>query len=121
LSHVADGPEREPAARSMDALASMLIVCLVLGAVLAGLARRQLGARPTRAECVALRLRHVELDARARHPTIHADAIAAHQRAIEPGPDAARNVAACQQQLTATEVACALGSPNVDELERCLQ
>jgi hypothetical protein len=105
----------------MDALASVLVVGVVLGAVLVGSGRRQLGPRPTRDQCMTLLLRQIELDARARYPSIHADAVAAHQRSIGLRLEAARSVASCQRQLTQTEVQCALGAPNVDELERCLQ
>ena len=121
MSDVGAGPGPEPRARTWEPLASLLVVGLVIGAVVVGWARRQLASRPTRAECKALLLRHVELDARARQRPIHADLVAAHQRAIEPRLEAGCNVAACQRQLTAAEVACALGAPNVDELERCLQ
>jgi hypothetical protein len=121
LPDVGSGVERAVGPRPSDVLASIVIVAAVVGAVLVGSLRRQLAPRPTREQCVALLLRHVELDARARYPSVHAEAVAVHLGAIGGRLEAARDVGACQQRLSAAEVQCALGAPNVDELERCLQ
>ena len=107
--------------RPIDVLASIVVVGAVVGAVLVGNLRQTLAPRPSREQCVSLLLRHVELDGRARYPSVHAEAVAVHLGAIGGRLEAGRDVGACQQRLSATEVQCALGAPNVDELERCLQ
>jgi hypothetical protein len=121
LPDVTPGEEPALATHTIDALAVVLVVGAVVGAALWGGAQRRLAAPPTRDRCLGLLERHVELDGRARRPTIRAEAVAAHQRAIAPRLEATRYVAECQLQLSASAVDCALGAPNVDELERCLQ
>ena len=100
-------------------LAALAIILAVVGFVVVKALVRAFSPRPSEAQCLALIDRYFEHQSRARDPQLDdADVEAARQR---DDPGRISDVDACTRKLTRAQVECDLGSPNVDELERCLQ
>lgn len=107
--------------RSRDFLVMLVIVAGVVGAVLWSELADALAPRPTSAQCEQLLRQWLQQSRRARSASDQRTATAGRLDAMLPAASRQRSVARCERQLTASAVACALGAPNVDELERCLQ
>ena len=87
-----------------------------LGASLVGCVRHA-----TATECSALLDRYVELLVREQDPKA-SDAEIAHQKGItreKASHDA--SFTSCPKEVSAHELGCAMGAPNVDEFEKCLE
>ena len=88
----------------------------VLGASLIGCVRHA-----TATECNALLDRYVELLVREQDPKA-SDAEIARQKGItreKASHDA--SFTGCPKEVNAHELGCAMGAPNVDEFEKCLE
>jgi len=100
-------------------LATLAIIGALLGVLAARAILRRLGPHPTEERCAAMLARYAEQQVRAADLS---------ERPSPPraGPDGGlrepspADVASCARDLTASEVDCAMGSNNADELERCL-
>ena len=112
---------RSRAQQAADALTSVVVIALVVGAVLYGRARHRLAPRPSAAQCTSLLQRHVELTSLERYPTLRPEVIAAQQVSSLRRQEATSDIEDCQRALNSSQVACGLRAPSLAELERCLQ
>jgi hypothetical protein len=120
VSDVGHGPA-ERGQHRFDLVATVLIMGGVLGAVLWSNVGDRFAPRPSRTECEALLELWVTHSRKANSPdgTARGEPQATGGKALAAKRH--QSVATCERQLTAVQVDCALGTPNVDELERCLQ
>jgi hypothetical protein len=102
-------------------LLSLLVVVAVSGAVLAARLIERVAPRPARADCALLLDRWAAQTYRARNPDARPDTVAHFGRQAAHDSGAEAQLAACERELSALQVACALAAPNVDEMERCVQ
>jgi hypothetical protein len=114
-------PDSDPRGRRREVLAGLLIVAAAVAVVAYKRVSRAVAPRPSEEQCTELLDRYLRHASRARTPDIS-------ERAIRDAQDKSRgsalrlaDVKACRTQLTAQQVDCGLRSPNVDELERCMQ
>ena len=113
------GPHDPGAAR--DSTAALAIVAVVV--VLVGLrhAWRIFAPRPSADDCAALVDRYLRDKSRERFPDLaeaDLERLSRSNEAIDLRP---HDVASCREGLTATQVSCGLGAPDVAALERCMQ
>lgn len=122
MSDVDEAPEERQEGLRADFAAAAVIVVGCVGAVLWSGVGGWLTARPTQGQCEALLELWIDHTQKSRST----EPVAEGWAGPLPGATAhaarhQRSVASCEHQLTADQVECALASPNVDELERCLQ
>lgn len=104
-----------------DFFAALAVVGALVTLVVGKAVVTRLMPRPTEAQCTALLDRYVEHASRARDPALDDGDIQAAVSRAQTDASRARDLAACERELSASEVECGLRSPNVDEMERCLQ
>ncbi len=117
-------PDSERSLRSgsrRDLAAAALVVIAIVGFVALKSTLRRLMPRPTEGQCAELLDRYLEQASRARDPRIDADDIAQATQRSRGEPTRSVDLRACREKLSAAQVECGLSSPNVDEMERCLQ
>ena len=83
---------------------------------LAGCARHA-----TLADCSALLDRYVELLVRQENPKADDTEIAKHKSATRAKAVNDPSFASCPKEVSRDAVGCAMGAPNVDEFEKCLE
>jgi hypothetical protein len=79
------------------------------------------GRHATLAECTALLDRYVELLVRERDPQADEPEIARQKDATRKKAARDASFASCPNEVSARAAACAMGAPNVDEFEKCLE
>jgi len=79
------------------------------------------GRRPTAAECDALLDRYVELLVREQSPDAPASEIERQKQLTRARAAGNPSFQRCVQEVRASDITCALGAPNVDEFEKCLE
>ena len=79
------------------------------------------GRHATTAECSALLDRYVELLVRERDPKADEAEIGKQKSATREKAAHDESFASCPKEVRATAVRCAMGAPNVDEFEKCLE
>ena len=104
-----------------ELVASVLVVVALIAVAVFKPIRRALAPSPTEQQCAALVERYLEHAARAMHPDVDEVGIERARAESRGDPMRLADVTSCQQDLTAAQVECGLRSPNVDELERCMQ
>jgi hypothetical protein len=73
------------------------------------------------ADCAALLDRYVELLVREQSPGADDNEIMAQKRATREKAAHEPSFASCPKEVSATAVRCAMGAPNVDEFEKCIE
>jgi len=104
-----------------EALATLALVTLLVGAVVIAHYADHIQADATPDQCDALLDRYVEHRARAVEPKIAASAIASQQLEARDVASKWEDFADCPDRLTRVQVECAMQSNNADEFERCVQ
>jgi hypothetical protein len=104
-----------------NGVASLLVMAFVVLAALTPRLLAQLGPRPSPEQCSSLVSRFVAHESRARNHRLREDVVQEQLGSLEARPILERQLASCEKALVPAQVECALGAPNVDELERCLQ
>ncbi len=89
---------------------------LVLAASLAGC-----GRRVSAAECGALLDRYVELLVREQDPKANEGEITRQKAITREKAASDPSFASCPKEVSSPALACAMGAPNVDEFEKCLE
>jgi hypothetical protein len=119
LPAVSGGGASRAAARDCAAAAAIVAVVVVL----VGLrqAWRALAPRPTAGDCAALVDRYMRDKSRERFPDLAEAELERMSRSDEAVGHRPHDVASCRQDLTAAQVSCGLGAPDVAALERCMQ
>ena len=113
--------EPERSAWRRDMLAAVGVVAALIALVAGKQLVRWLAPHPTDQQCSELLDHYLEQASRQRAPLADEADIAAAQKKAREAPAYLADVAACRRRLTAEQVECGLSSPNVDDLERCLQ
>ncbi len=108
-------------ARRRDLAAAALVVAAIVGFVVLRSLLRIVAPRPSEGQCAELLDRYLEHASRARDPRIDSDDIAQATLRSKGVPTRSADLRACLEKLSAAQVECGLSSPNVDEMERCLQ
>jgi hypothetical protein len=104
-----------------DFFAALVVVTLIGGLVLGKWLFQRFAPRPSEQQCSELLDRYLEHASRQRDPAVDDDDIdAARERSLAE-PTRMADVRACQRELTESQVRCGLASPNVDDMERCMQ
>jgi hypothetical protein len=75
----------------------------------------------TLTECSALLDRYVELLVREQNPKADEAVISRQQSATRDKASRDASFASCPNEVTARAARCAMGAPNVDEFEKCLE
>jgi hypothetical protein len=104
-----------------DFIAALTVVVAVVLIVAGKFVVERLMPRPSPAQCAALLDRYLEHASRAADPAVDEGDIEATRTRAETDASRYRDLSACERELTRAEVECGLASPNVDEMERCLQ
>jgi hypothetical protein len=92
-----------------------------LGAAVIGSSLVGCGRHATASECDALLDRYVELLVREQDPKA-SDAEVARQKGVTREKAAHDQAfASCPKEVSSRELGCAMGAPNVDEFEKCLE
>ncbi len=110
-----------PAALRRDAVATIVIMVVVIGFIMVSRAWWALSDSPTEDQCARLVDRHLKQAARQRFPRADDRALAQALARARVSPARASDVARCRKQLSEAQVACGLRASNVDALERCIQ
>jgi len=98
-------------------MSARAFACLVCAAgTLAGCTRHA-----TLAECSALLDRYVELLVREQDPKADEAEIAKHKSATREKAAHDPSFATCPKEVSKDAARCAMGAPNVDEFEKCLE
>jgi hypothetical protein len=116
-----EAPERDGPALRRDMLAAVGVVVALVALVAGKQLRRVLAPHPSEAQCGQLLDRYLEQASVQRSPRADEGDIAVAQKKAREAPAYLADVAACRSRLTAAQVECGLSSPNVDDMERCLQ
>jgi hypothetical protein len=114
-------PSVPPSGARWDMVAALVVVVGLVGFVVARTVAQSLAQRPSAEQCGALLDRYLDHASRQHDPNVESDDVARAIRASEGNPTRLADLQRCQSDLTASQVECALDSPNVDELERCVQ
>jgi hypothetical protein len=114
-------PEGSPSTLRRDMVAAVGVILALASVVGVKWAIRFFSARPSDAQCTQLLDRYLEQASRQRSPGVQERDIADAQQMARGAPAYVADLSACKRQLTASQVECGLQSPNVDEMERCLQ
>jgi hypothetical protein len=91
--------------------------CALLAATLLGGCMRHASLR----ECSALLDRYVELLVREQDPKADESVIDKQKSATRAKAAHDASFASCPSEVTARALHCAMGAPNVDEFEKCLE
>jgi hypothetical protein len=75
----------------------------------------------TASDCSALLDRYVELLVREQNPKASDAEMAAQKEATREKATHDASFASCPHEVSAGSVRCAMGAPNVDEFEKCLE
>jgi hypothetical protein len=102
-------------------LAALGVVLALLVVVAGKYALRVFAPRPSAEQCEQLLDRYLEQASRQRSPRADDGDIALAKANARDAPAYLADVSACERRLTASQVECGLHSPNVDDMERCLQ
>jgi hypothetical protein len=89
---------------------------IALATPLAGCARHA-----TATECGSLLDRYVELLVREQNPKANDAEIARQKVLAREKASRDPSFASCPQEVKSRELGCAMGAPNVDEFEKCLE
>jgi len=116
-----EGERTRRRALRRDLAAALLAIGAIVGFVVVQALVRWLAPRPTEAQCAELVDRYLEHASRARDPRVADDDIALATKRSRAEPARSADLKACRDRLSAAQVECGLKSPNVDEMERCLQ
>jgi hypothetical protein len=112
-------PPRAKATRA-DVLATLAIVGVTALAVLVPMIARELGPRPTPADCEALLDRYVEHVAYAIDPKPASSTLIERRALAHAAASSRAAFSRCQSDLTRSEVECAMKADSADSFERCL-
>ena len=104
-----------------DFVAALIVLGLAVAFVAGKRLVHVLSPSPSQEQCAALLDRYVEQASRQKHPEIEDDDIERAQEASIGKPERLADLRSCRDELTRAQVECGLSSPNVDELERCVQ
>jgi hypothetical protein len=90
-------------------------------ALCVGLASGGCTRHATLPECSALLDRYVELLVREQDPKADESVIDKQKNATREKASRDPSFASCPKEVTVTAMHCAMGAPNVDEFEKCLE
>ncbi len=97
------------------------VIALTVGAVATKRTLAYFAASPTLEQCHTLVDRYVEQSLRKRDETIQPSHLAAAVAQARTTYEHEQDAQECSLHLTRAQVECAAASPDVDQLERCLQ
>jgi len=118
----------EPASGGADAvgmrrdfLAAFGVVSLIVGVVVGKWLIQRFAPRPSEQQCSELLDRYLQHASRQYDPEVDDDDIDTARERSRGQATRIADVGTCQRELTEAQVRCGLASPNVDDMERCMQ
>jgi hypothetical protein len=104
-----------------DFLAALTVVTLIVGLVVGKWLVQRFAPRPSEEQCSELLDRYLQHASRQHDPEVDDDDIDTARERSHGQPTRIADVGTCQRELTEAQVRCGLASPNVDDMERCMQ